>query len=311
MVVFINNVQLLLKEICDENNIKFNVISNGWVMVFEKESKVRILAGYKFDLNKNGISNVFDDKFATYELLKLYDVPVVEHKLLYGLYNMEKYATNYKNYNYLLNYFYENNNNIVIKKNNGTCGNDVYHITNINELKKIFEMIKMSKLSYSMSPFYNIENEYRTIVLDGKIKLIHKKCLPIVYGDGKSTLKELLTKFNPIYFNNKDFNNSDYIPGVEEEYQYDWRFNLCNGATASFDIDDDVKEKLELIVNKITSLFDIGFCSIDIIKTKDNHYYVLEINSGVMMSNLLEENSEYRKIIKDIYKVAIEMQFML
>ena len=311
MVVFINNVQLLLKEICDENNIKFNVISNGWVMVFEKDSKVRILAGYKFDLNKNGISNVFDDKFATYELLKLYDVPVVEHKLLYGLYNMEKYATNYKNYNYLLNYFYENNNNIVIKKNNGTCGNDVYHITNINELKKIFEMIKMSKLSYSMSPFYNIENEYRTIVLDGKIKLIHKKCLPIVYGDGKSTLKELLTKFNPIYFNNKDFNNSDYIPSVEEEYQYDWRFNLCNGATASFDIDDDVKEKLELIVNKITSLFDIGFCSIDIIKTKDNHYYVLEINSGVMMSNLLEENSEYRKIIKDIYKVAIEMQFML
>ena len=98
---------------------------------------------------------------------------------------------------------------------------------------------------------------------------------------------------------------------LEEEYQYDWRFNLCNGATASFDIDDDVKEKLELIVNKITSLFDIGFCSIDIIKTKDNHYYVLEINSGVMMSNLLEENSEYRKIIKDIYKVAIEMQFML
>lgn len=311
MVVFINNVQLLLKEICDENNIKFNVISNGWVMVFEKDSKVRILAGYKFDLNKNGISNVFDDKFATYELLKLYDVPVVEHKLLYGLYNMEKYATNYKNYDYLLNYFHENNNDIVIKKNNGTCGNDVYHITNINELKKIFEMIKMSKLSYSMSPFYNIENEYRTIVLDGKIKLIHKKCLPIVYGDGKSTLKELLTKFNPIYFNNKDFNNSDYIPSVEEEYQYDWRFNLCNGATASFDIDDDVKEKLELIVNKITSLFDIGFCSIDIIKTKDNHYYVLEINSGVMMSNLLEENSEYRKIIKDIYKVAIEMQFML
>ena len=33
----------------------FNVISNGWVIVLEKDHKVRTLAGYKFDLNKNGL----------------------------------------------------------------------------------------------------------------------------------------------------------------------------------------------------------------------------------------------------------------
>lgn len=39
------------------------------------------------------------------------------------------------------------------------------------------------------------------------------------------------------------------------------------------------------------------FCSVDIIKT-DGSYYVLEINSGVMMKNLLIENKEVFDEIK-------------
>lgn len=305
---FINNIQLLLQEICNENNIKYNVISNGWILSLEKDHKVRAVAGYKFDLNRNGISNVFDDKFATFELLKSYDIPVIEHQLLYGYLNQEEYSDKYKSYDYLLNFFNKYK-DIVIKRNDGTCGNGVHHITEVSQLDELYEKIKDKKISYSMSPFYNIENEYRVIVLNGEIRLIHKKSLPIVYGDGKSTLRELLIKFNPVYFKNKDITNGDYIPKLNEKYQYDWRFNLCNGARASFDIDDEVLVNLKEIVNKITSLFEIKFCSVDIIKTFDNKYLVLEINSGVMMSNLLDENPDYREKIKDIYTDAILMQF--
>ena len=106
-----------------------------------------------------------------------------------------------------------------------------------------------------------------------------------------------------------DIENGDKVLPKNEKYQYDWRFNLCNGSVASFDIDDDVLDNINKIVSKITSLFDVKFCSIDIIKTVDNKYYVLEINSGVMMSHLLNENPDYRKTIKNIYTEAILMHF--
>ena len=307
-MIFINNIQLLILEICKENNIKYTVISNGWVLVLEKDNKVRIIAGYKFDLNKNGTSNVFDDKFATYELLDYYKIPVIEQRLLYGSNNKEEYTSKYKSYEYLLKYFNKYK-DIVIKRNDGTCGIDVFHITKKDELDELFDNIKDKEISYSMSPFYKIENEYRTIVLNGEIRLIHKKSLPIVYGDGKSTIKDLLVKFNSKFFKDLDIENGNKVLPKNEKYQYDWRFNLCNGSVASFDIDDDVLDNINKIVSEITSLFDVKFCSIDIIKTVDNKYYVLEINSGVMMSHLLNENPDYRETIKEIYTEAINMQF--
>lgn len=54
-------------------------------------------------------------------------------------------------------------------------------------------------MSYSVCPFYNIENEYRVIILNNEIRLIYKKILPIVCGDGESTVKELLKKFNYVF----------------------------------------------------------------------------------------------------------------
>ena len=66
---------------------------------------------------------------------------------------------------------------------------------------------------------------------------------------------------------------------------------------------------VEDIIRKITDKLDIVFCSIDIIKTRSNSYYVLEINSGVMMKNLLLENEEISDKIKKIYSDAIDLMF--
>ena len=57
----------LIKEICEKHNIKYNLISNGWVMVLEKNNIKEIIVGYKFENNKHAIGKIFDDKNATYE----------------------------------------------------------------------------------------------------------------------------------------------------------------------------------------------------------------------------------------------------
>lgn len=304
-----NIVQDLIKEICTEKRIKCKFISNGWITVLEKNNKVRTIAGYKFDLNKLAISKVFDDKFATYELLKLYNIPVVEHNLLYSKDNLCDYTSKKNTFNYLEKISKKYNNDVVIKINEGTCGREVYHFSSLSELKYFYNNLN-KKSSYSICPFYNIENEYRVVILNNEIRLIYKKILPIVYGDGKSTIKELLEKYNYSYFKDYNGSNKDEILLKNEEYKHSWKFNLSNGAIASFEIDEEVLINIKSVVNKILNNLDIMFCSIDIIKTNDK-YYVLEINSGVMMKNLLIENKNIYNQVKTIYSDAVDLMFKL
>lgn len=73
--------------------------------------------GYKFDLNKFAISKIFDDKFAACELLKLYNIPVIEHKLLYSKDNFYDYASGKNTFNYLEKVVKEYNYDVVVKVN--------------------------------------------------------------------------------------------------------------------------------------------------------------------------------------------------
>ena len=58
-----NNVQKILKEICDELGIKFTLVSKNWVMVLEKDEKIKYVVGFKFPLNDQACGKVCDDKF--------------------------------------------------------------------------------------------------------------------------------------------------------------------------------------------------------------------------------------------------------
>lgn len=294
----------LIKKICKNNNIKYKLISNNWIIVLEKNNIKKIISGYKFDNNTYSLAKVFDDKYATYELLKKYNIEIVEHNLLYSKKNPNEYAKEYNSLEYITKLFNKYNKKIVLKINNGSCGTNVYKIEKLKELKEIYQKLDNQK-SYSITPFYKIENEYRTIILNNEIKLMYKKELPIIYGDGKSTIKELLCKFNNQYFKNIE-NNKILKPN--KKYIYNWKFNLEQGSKAYFDINENDKKEILKIINKILNNFKIGFCSIDIIKTK-NKFLVLEINSGVMMTNLMQQYKDKENIIYQIYEDAIKEMF--
>ena len=130
-----------------------------------------------------------------------------------------------------------------------------------------------------------------------------------MYGDGLSTIKELLKKFNYEYFKNINDKNLDKVLGINEKYMYNWKFNLSCGSRASFEINEKDKIRILEIVNNLLNKIELGFCSVDIIKTLDNEYIILEINSGVMMKNLIKENENGLSIAKSIYKEAILSMF--
>ncbi len=270
---------------------------------------VKTISGYKFDNNSYSLGKIFDDKYATYELLKYYNISVCEHSIFYCKNNTNGYVGRYIGLKYLREKFDEYNGDVVVKKNTGTCGNEVNHFKEFMELEKFYNSTFLGNASFSICPFYNISNEYRVIVLNNKVKFIYKKILPEVFGDGYSTIRELLLKFNYEYFKNVADKSLDVILKKNEKFCYSWKFNLSVGSVVSFDIDKNDKIKVLDLVSKITDSIDIGFCSIDIIKTVGDEYLVMEINSGVMMKYLISEKSSGYDIAKDIYTEAIFSMF--
>ena len=295
----------IIEEICHEENIKYNLISKDWIIALTKNNVTKCISGYRFPLNEHAIGSVIDDKFALYELCKLLNLPIINHKVLFN--PNSKLGSN--TLELMNNYFEEYNKDVVIKPNNGSEGIGVFHIKDRKELiEKSNELFK-SNFSISICPFYNIDSEYRIIVLDNEVKLIFEKIKPVVTGNGKSTLRELLNNLNPYYFQNKLTEKEyDIILNKEETYEYDWRFNLSNGATAKMVIDVDLKKLLSDLALDIVKKINARFVSVDIIKS-NNKLYLIEVNSGVCINKVCNFIDKDFKVTKEIYRSAINKMF--
>lgn len=299
----------LLEEICTEENIKIQFFSSNWIMVLEKGQERRVIAGYKFDHNGHGAGLVFDDKAALSEILSFYHIPNVMHHVVYPSSNLEVYAKNYNNMDYLKKLFNKYHNNVVLKPNNGTTGMGVSHITTLKDLEEKFSSLTSEYGLLSLCPYYEIENEYRAIMLNGEILVFYQKERPVVVGDGVSSIKELLEKFNYEYFKDYEEENKDMILKKGEKYIYNWCFNLSGGAKANLDVCNDIRRNVSLLAKQVADVTHLGFGSVDIIRTKDNQYFVMEINSGVMMEKFMKKDEEGYKLAKEVYRKAIESLF--
>lgn len=292
----------IIKQICQEKSIQYEELSDDWIIKLTKENRNKFIVGYKFDLNNQATSEICNDKFALYAVLKSEEIPVIEYNILFK--NEE---------DKLEKYFYEDNQNVVLKPNNGTCGNNVLHICEYDKLKSEYNKLISKYYSVDICPFYEIESEYRVIYLPTK-QHIYKKVKPIITGDGVHSVKELLIEFNSEYFgderNLKSENiSADYIPKFGEKIEYEWRFNLSRGAKIA-DVDDEEKNILMNMINNIIKVINLKFVSIDIVKLTNNQYMVMEINSGVMMENLVKLQDDGIQIAKSVYGEAIDLMFI-
>lgn len=299
------NFRKIIEEICREEKIEYNLISKDWIMALTKNNITKCISGYRFPLNDHAIGSVIDDKYALYDLCKLLSLPIIEHKLLF--------TPNSKLGNNTLElidkYFEEYNKDVVIKPNNGSEGIGVFHIKNREELLEKTQELFKSNFSISICPFYEIESEYRVVILDNEVKLIFEKVKPVVIGNGINTLRELLNDLNPYYFQNKLMEKKyDVILNSGEIYEYDWRFNLSNGATAKLVSDNNLKKELSKLALNVTNKINAKFVSVDIIKS-NNQFYLIEVNSGVCINKVCNFIDKDFKITKEIYRSAINKMF--
>ena len=115
---------------------------------------------------------------------------------------------------------------------------------------------------------------------------------------------------NKIVKENLEKLDLSYIPNQNEKIEISWKYNLTGGATAR------VIKKENLIYKTIEELairtgksLDLTFATIDIIKTKENEIYLLEVNSGVstnIFSNIVKDG---KMIEREIYRKALIEMF--
>ncbi len=290
----------LIKKIGEELGIKVTLLSGNWLTILEKDNEIHYIQGYKFDLNNHGIGNILDDKGLFIDLMNYKKLPIVDQLSIFQKYNKDE----------ILDYFKKNNNSLIVKGCMGTCGTNVYLVSDEETLFNRMDMLLKKQDSISVEPYYDIINEYRVIILNNEVKVIYGKEKPIIIGNGKNSIKELAIDFNEFYKDNiKLINNPDYIPKPNEKIELDFRFNLSNGARLFYNIDEKLKKDIMDIAINVTKALDISFASVDIIHTKDNKLLVLEANSGVMMDNFIKQYPNGEEIAYNIYKEAIKLMF--
>ena len=307
------NLQRIIKQIALENDLSYEVLSCDLIIKLTKDNKIRYINGYKFGLNSHSLGLILDDKYATYELLNSLGISVCKHHILFRPNNHNSYAKNYNSFKYCYDLFLKYNKNVILKVNNGTCGDGVYHITTKKELKKIYNHLLKYNFSISLCPYYDIKNEYRVILLNNEIKIMYGKINPVVIVNGKDKLIDLLKDFNINYFgyktNLKKNINYNKVLKKDEKFIYDFKYNLSKGSIITEDIDKETKSIISKMAKDVSKKINLGFGSIDIIKTNDDKYYVLEINSGVMIENYIKLTSDGFKKAKKVYEEAVLEMF--
>ena len=230
-------------------------------------------------------------------------IPNIKHELFMSM-KKQKYTGAISIWSNLINRLNKYG-KLVCKPNNGTGGDEVYLVTNQAELENATNIIFTDSDAMAISPYVEIIDEYRCVVLDGKIKLVYKKKRPSIIGDGIRTVNEIIAKSR----------GADMTPMSEnivlaegEEHILNWKHNLGLGASAKIVPLQECNPINFNLAKQVAHKLNIRFASIDIVLV-GSEYKVLEVNSGVMLEFFSRESENNYQIAKYIYKDAIVKMF--
>lgn len=302
----------ILRELCEEMDITLEKLSNDWILQLSKDGKVRHITRNHFDINPHSSSEIADDKYATYEVLKSQKVPVIEHTILFNPAKMSRYVTEDGIWDTVAKEFSKHK-CLVVKPNQGYEGEGIELCHTKKEVEKAIEKLFQTCLSISICPYYNIETEYRTFYLNGQVHLIYGKNKPVVVGNGQATMEELLADFNfpnrKAARDNLNALDMDYIPEAGERVEISWKHNLSGGSIPKVLEKGELYEKIENLSIRAGKALNMNFATIDIIQTVDGKLYVMEANTGIcaeLFSKVVEGGYE---TAKEIYRKALIAMF--
>jgi glutathione synthase/RimK-type ligase-like ATP-grasp enzyme len=303
----------VLRKYCAEREIAIDVKSDGWLIVMQRGATRRCAFGYDIGLNSAVAHRIANDKAATAEVLEMAGIACVPHALFLSP-EMNEYVSRPGSWQAMLGLLEAYPQGIVVKPNEGTTGDSVFMVSTRPGLELAVSRIFSSHLSLAISPYVNIEDEVRVVLLDGDAVVVYGKNRPSIVGDGKHSLLELALAATPAaqrstvlpgMIGDLDKAELDSILPPGQRRVLNWRHNLDSGARPTLLAQGKARDACIEMAIRAAKAIDIRFASIDVIKV-NGAWQVLEINSGVMMEALSKLHPE---LVYAAYNSALDKVF--
>lgn len=306
----------IMRELAAESDLKLTTFSKDWCIRLEKNSMIRHIYGYKFDVNPASSQHIADDKCAASDVMTMQGIPHVEHRLFLQP-EMTSYVNGQGNWAALLAYAEQHHFNLVCKANEGTSGHDVYRTRDHVSLERVVHQLFQAYRSIAVSPYYEIEQEYRIVLLHGECELIYAKQRPTIVGDGHTIVAELIVQqveahqlsagvAADAFERHKRRLKEILAPG--EPLLLTWKHNLSLGAQPVWVEDEALRWRLVEQARACARTLNLTLAVVDIVATQGD-LLVLEVNSGLMLENFARRAPDGYARAKVMYKKLVELMF--
>ncbi len=302
-----------VKRYCSDHGIAVDIRSQGWLIVMRRELKTHFTLGYDVGLNSAMAHRIANDKSATAEVLAMSGIACIPHTLFLNP-RLNAHIPPRGSWEAMVDLLDRSPRGIVIKPNEGTSGSDVFLATRRPALELAVNKIFASHLSLAISPYVEIEDEVRVILIDDVPAVVYRKDRPAVAGDGKHSLLELALAATPPerrstvlpgMLADLDRAELDAILPLGQRRVLNWRHNLDSGATPVVLEEGEIRQACVQLAIRAAQAIDIRFASVDVVRV-DGDWRVLEINSGVMMEALSKRHPE---LVYATYSAALDKVF--
>jgi glutathione synthase/RimK-type ligase-like ATP-grasp enzyme len=298
-----------IKKYCLARDIAVEIRSGGWLVVMTKAGERRLAIGYDVGLNSAVAHQIASDKAACAEVLASAGVAAIPHTLFLGA-RLSPHIPGSGSTEAMLRLLDAYPRGLVIKPNEGTSGELVFRVTTKAQLKQAVARILAAHPSLAISPYVEIEDEVRVVLLDGRALIVYSKTRPQVTGDGIRALRELardaLTT-EQLKAIDDDFSAAelDAVPPAGERRILNWRHNLDSGAAPALLADGKTRNTCIALATRAAQAVRIRFASIDVVHA-DGTWQILEVNSGVKMEALGRHAPE---LVEAAYTAALDQVF--
>lgn len=307
-----------LRELCWSNHLDFDALANNWILKVQHKHQRHFVYGYNFGLNAASSSMIANDKAGLSALLTQSGIPNIEH-LFFVSPEHAAYMPAAGTWVNAIIYAEKHNYNLVAKANQGSGGTYVMRVHSQRELEVAFHKLHQRHQGVCLSPFLEIEHEYRLVVLHDQILLAYEKLRPAVIGDGVSSFRSLLHQLVENKLCSAQVFETvlssppvdlDSIPAKDQQIQLLWKHNLGGGATFQI-LPQHVEKALTALAVQAMQACGLSLASVDLVQV-NGKMSVLEINTGIMLEHFAasapacyeQAKSVYEAILKDFFDIS-------
>jgi hypothetical protein len=292
-----------IRNYCAEHGLAADVRADGWLVVMQDGARRKLAFAYDLGLNSAVAHRIANDKSAT----------CVPHTLFLSP-ELHAFVPPRGSWEAMLALLGQWPDGLVVKPNEGTSGKSVFWVTNKPALELAVKRIFSTQTALVVSPFLDIEDEVRVVVLDGQPLVVYVKDRPTVTGDGKRSLLALALDSVPAarhstvlpgLFADLDRRALDAIVPAGERRVLNWRHNLENGAEPVLMQQGEMRDACVALAARAAQAIGIRFASVDVVRVNGS-WQVLEVNSGVMMEAL---SSKHPELVQATYSAALHEVF--